>query len=132
MRHYNSVQNPTKFNIYAETLDSPSGEDQDMPSQSSRLIPEYANICISALRLIKIIQERYKHGYGIPKVFCLISIFEPVAMSVTKSILTGTDFFASKLLHREEMARSSPENLPNFTNPLVSNIEEVNDTFNFK
>ena len=44
--HSNSLQNPTDINPDAEMLASPSGEDNGVPSQSSRLIPEYANLCI--------------------------------------------------------------------------------------
>ena len=29
-------------------------------------------------------------------------------------------------------SKSSPNNIPNFTNPLVSNMETYNETFNFK
>ena len=53
-------------------------------------------------------------------------------MSATKSILTETASFAANLLHHEERSKSSPENLPNFTNPMASNVELVNDSFNFK
>ena len=53
-------------------------------------------------------------------------------MSTTKSIIPETASFVAKLLHHEERAKSSPENLPNFTNPLFSRIEEVNGTLTFK
>ena len=36
------------------------------------------------------------------------------------------------LVHHEERVKSSPENLPNFTNPLASKINSGNDTFTFK
>ena len=42
MRHSNSVQNPTEINLDAAKLDLPSGEEHNMPSQSSFLIPEYS------------------------------------------------------------------------------------------
>ena len=48
--HFNSVQDPTEVNIDSETLYSPSGEEHDVPSQSSCLLPECANIHISGLR----------------------------------------------------------------------------------
>ena len=51
-----------------------------------------------------------------------------MAMSSTKSILPKTVSFVARLLHYEERAKSYAENLPNFTHPLVSNIEAVNDT----
>ena len=35
-------------------------------------------------------------------------------------------------MHIEERAKSSPENLPIFTNPLTSSTEALNDTFTFK
>ena len=44
--HSNSAQNPTEVNLDAVTLDSPSGEEYDVPSQSSRLILEYNNLLI--------------------------------------------------------------------------------------
>ena len=53
-------------------------------------------------------------------------------MSATKFIIPETESFASKLFHHEEIFKSYQDNLPNFTSPLVSNIKEVNDTFNFK
>ena len=53
-------------------------------------------------------------------------------MSTTKFVLTETASYASKLLHHEEIENSSQEILPNFTNPLASNIGEGNDTFTFK
>ena len=53
-------------------------------------------------------------------------------MSATKYILTETAIFSPKLIHHEERAKSYPENLPNLTNPLASNIEAGNDKFIFK
>ena len=53
-------------------------------------------------------------------------------MFATNSILQETEIFSAKLLQHQEIAKSSPDNLPNFTNTLLSNIEEVYDTFNFK
>ena len=53
-------------------------------------------------------------------------------MYVAKSILPETASFAAKLIQYEERAKSSPDNLPNFTNPLASIMEAVNDTFTFK
>ena len=103
-----------------------------MPSRSSRLIPEYTKLRISGLIWSKIIQERYKKRYFIPKVFYLIVIFSYVAISATKYILPKKNSFEAKLLHHEEKSKSSTDNLPNFTNSLVSNIEEANDTSPFK
>ena len=37
--HSNSVQNPTEINLDAATLASSSGEEHNVPSQSSHLIP---------------------------------------------------------------------------------------------
>ena len=132
MIHSNSVKNPTDINLDSATLDSPSGEDREVPSHSSRLIPEYPNLRISGLRRNKIIQERDSKVNGIPKVFGLIYLFTYVVMFITKSILPETESFTAKMLHYEERAKSSPENLPKFTNPLVSNIEEGNDALTFK
>ena len=53
-------------------------------------------------------------------------------MSATKSIITETARFSAKLIHHEERAKSSPEDHPNFNNPLEPNIETGNDTFTFK
>ena len=53
-------------------------------------------------------------------------------MTSAKSILPETVSFAANLLHHEEIAKTYQDNLPNFKKPLVSNIEEVNDTFTFK
>ena len=53
-------------------------------------------------------------------------------MSATNSIILESSSFASKSLHHEETDKSYPDNLPNFTNPLASNIKPRNDTFNFK
>ena len=64
----------------------------------------------------------------IPKVFGLIALFTSVTMSATKSIITETASLAARLLHHEERAKSSPENTPNFTNPLESIVEAGNDT----
>ena len=44
MSHSNSAQNPTEVNLDSSTLDLPSGEDHNVPYQSSRLIPEYVNL----------------------------------------------------------------------------------------
>ena len=90
------------------------------------------NLRISGFRWSKIIQEKYKKGYGIPKVFGLISLFASVAMSDTKSIIPEIASFVAKLIHHEEWSKSYLDNLSNFTNPLVSKIEEENDTFYFK
>ena len=87
MSHSNSAQNSTEVNLDAATLDSYSGEEQNMPSRSSSLIPEYENLRTSGLSLSKIIQDKYKMIKGIPKVLSLISLFTSVAMSITKSIL---------------------------------------------
>ena len=53
-------------------------------------------------------------------------------MSAKNFILPETESFAAKILHHEERAKYSPENIPSFTNPLASNIETGNDTFTFK
>ena len=53
-------------------------------------------------------------------------------MSTTKSIFTETENFAAKLIHHNEKYNSSPDNLPNFTNPLDSNLDAGNDNFTFK
>ena len=64
--------------------------------------------------------------------FVLVALFAYVAMTITKYIIPETAIFAANLLQHEERANLYPDNLPNFNNPLVSNIEEVNDTFTFK
>ena len=53
-------------------------------------------------------------------------------ISSTKSILPEKASFSAKLIHHEDINNYSPDNLPNFTNPLVSRIEAVNYTFTFK
>ena len=53
-------------------------------------------------------------------------------MSVIKFILPETASFAANLIHHEERAKSSLDNIPNITNPLASNIESGNDNFTFK
>ena len=53
-------------------------------------------------------------------------------MSANKSIILETESFAAKLIHHEELAKSSPENITNFANPLNSNIEAGIETFTFK
>ena len=50
----------------------------------------------------------------------------------TKSILPQTASFSAKLPLHEERYNSSTENIPKFTNHLVSNTERVNETFTFK
>ena len=40
--------------------------------------------------------------------------------------------FLANLIHHEEISKSSPENLTNFTNPLIYNTGPGNDTFTFK
>ena len=40
--------------------------------------------------------------------------------------------FSANLLHHKESANISPENIPKFTNLIVSNTEEVNYTFTLK
>ena len=55
-----------------------------------------------------------------------------MSMYTTKSILPKTAGFAAKMLQHEVRANFSPENTPNFTNPLVSNIEQGNKNFTFK
>ena len=87
---------------------SPSGEEHDMTSQSSHLIPEYANLCISVLIQRKIIQEKDNTGNVIPTVFRIIALFSSVSMSGTKSILPEIESFTAKLLHHEERAKLSP------------------------
>ena len=56
-----------------------------------------------------------------------MDLFAHVYTTDTKSILIETDIFSDNLLHHEERAKFSSDNLPNFNNPLVSNIEEEND-----
>ena len=85
--HSISAQNPTDINLYVKNLASQSGAEHNLPSQSSRLIPEYSSLCIWELRKIKIVHERDKKGNGIPKIFGLIDLFAYVAMYTTKSIL---------------------------------------------
>ena len=131
MIHHNSDKKHTKVNLDAATLASPSGEEHDVPSQSSCLIPEYVNLRTSGLRRRKIIQERQKR-IGIPKIFGLTALFASVDMTVTKSILPETASFAAKLLQHEERAKYSPYNLPSFNNPIVSKTEEGNYTFTLK
>ena len=131
MSHSNSVQNPTEINLDAAILASPIGEEHDIPSQSSRLIPEYVNLHVSGLRRSKIIQGKFKRGNVIPKVLGLIALFVSVVMHDTNSTLPETESFAYKLLHHEERSKSSPYNFPNFTNPLASIIEAGNDNFTF-
>ena len=80
-------------------MDLPSLEEHGVPSQSSCLIPEYVNLAISVLRRSKIIQEKYKKGGSISKVFGLIELSASVAMSVTKSIIPETASFSSNLIH---------------------------------
>ena len=121
MIHSNSLQNPTEVNLDIATLYSPSGEEHDVPSQSSHLIPEYTNLLVSALSISKIVQEQYKNENGIPKVFGLISLSAYVVIFSTKSILPETASFAAKILHHEDISKSSTDNLPRFTNPLSSN-----------
>ena len=58
--------------------------------------------------------------------FGLIDPFTSVVMSTTKLILPETDIFAAKMIQHEEIDKSSPYNLTNFTNPLNSSIEAVN------
>ena len=120
--HSNSAQNPTKINPDAATLDYPSGEYSNVHSQSSHLIPEYSNLRISGLRRSKIIQEREKNRYFIPNFFGFITLVTYVFISVTKSIIPETAMCVAKLIQNEEISKSYPENLPNFTNPLISNI----------
>ena len=99
MIYSNSDQNPIEINLYAAALDWPSGEERDVPSRSSRLIPEYTNLQISGLRQSKIIKEIYNKGSDIPKVCGLIYLFSYVVMSATKSIITYTASFAAKMIH---------------------------------
>ena len=132
MRHSNSAKFYNEVNLHASIMASPCGEEHDVTSQSSRLIPEYENLRTSGLRQSKIIQCKYKKGKVIPKVFGLIDLFASVAMSCTKYILPKIASFAAKLLHNEERSKCSPDNLSNFVNPLVSSKEAVHDTFSFK
>ena len=116
------MKNPNEVNIDAATIASQSGEENDVPSQSSRLIQEYVIIRISELRRSKRIQKIYKKRDFITKVFGPIDLFEFVAMYFTKYIILETASFSAKLIHHEEKSKSYPENLPNFTNPLISKI----------
>ena len=87
MIYSDSGKKTTDIDLDSAMLDSPSGEDHNVPSHSSLLIPEYANLRISGLRQSKIIQEIYKKENGIPEVFGLVDLFASEAMYVTKSIL---------------------------------------------
>ena len=93
-----------------------------MPSRYSRLVQEYANLRTSGLSQIKIINEKQEISV-IPKMFVIMAIFLSVAMTVAKSILPETEMFAANLIQHEERAKSYPDKLPNYNNPLVSNIE---------
>ena len=53
-------------------------------------------------------------------------------MSANNSILPVTEIFEAKIIHHEERANSSPDNLPNFINPLSSNKEAGNNNFTSK
>ena len=46
----NIMRNTTKVNLDAATMDSPSGEDHNVTSQSSFITPEYVNLLILGLR----------------------------------------------------------------------------------
>ena len=92
MSQHNGDQNPTEINLDIATLDSSSGEENEAHSQSSRLIPDYANILTSGIRQIKIIQERRKRS-GIPKIFVLTALFASVDVTTTNSILPETASF---------------------------------------
>ena len=111
---------------------SPSGEGHGMTLQYSRLIPEYENLHISGLGQSTRIQDKYRKVNGIPKLFELIYLFSSVSMTYTNSILPEIASFEANMLHHEERANSSPENLPNSTNPMDYNIKAGNDTFIFK
>ena len=63
--------------------------------------------------------------------FDLVYLFSSVAISITNTIIPETESFASKLIHHEEIFKSSPDNLPNFTNPLDLSKEAGNDNFTF-
>ena len=68
-------------------MDSPSIEDHNVTSQSSRIIQEYENPRVSVLRWSKKIKEIYMKVNDIPKVFGRISLFVSEAMSAKNSIL---------------------------------------------
>ena len=53
-------------------------------------------------------------------------------MSSSNLILPKTERFAANLLHHEEKSLYLPENLPNFTNHLVSNMEYGKETLTLK
>ena len=93
MSHSNSVKKKIDSKLDATILASPNREDHDGPSRPPCLIPEYVNICISVLRKSRRVQEKYKNGNSIPKVFGLISIFVSMDIYVTKFILPETDIF---------------------------------------
>ena len=86
----------------------------------------------AGLRQNKIIQEKYKKGNDIPKVFGLIALFVSVAVSDAKYILTETAVFEANLLHHKKISKTYPDNIPNFTNNLASNIDTVNYIFTLK
>ena len=131
-RYFNSDKDPTEVKLYAETLCSTIMEEHDVTSQSSHLIPEYVNLRLSGLRRRKGVQERDNNRDVKPKVFGLLALFASVAMSSTNLIITETESFTCKLLHHEEISKYSPENLPNFTKPLTSNIKSGNNNFTLK
>ena len=65
------------------------------------------------------------------KVFDLISLFAPVYISVTKSVLPSKASFSANTIYQKESAMSSPDSLTNLAKTLDSNKEAGNDTFIF-
>ena len=87
---------------------------------------------ISILRKSKIIHEIYKNRGVKTNVFGLIYLFLSVSMSTSQSIVPETETVAANIPHRKERSKCSPDNLPNFTDPLTYNIWGVNDDFTLK
>ena len=87
--HYNGEKTPTEINLYSAILASPSGEENVVPSQYYRLIPEYANLRTSGSKQSKRIQERQEIS-GISNIFGLMYLFAYASMTATKSILLET------------------------------------------
>ena len=84
-----------------------------MPSKSSHLISEYANLQISGLRRNKKNKDKEKKGNVIPKVFDLVALFTSVNMSATKYVLPETASLLANVTHHEERDKSYPNNTPN-------------------
>ena len=55
-----------------------------------------------------------------------------MSMSSTKFIIPETASFADKLIYHEVKYKLSPDNIPNFINPLDNNIEYVKEKLTSK